>query len=232
MISNKRWTSPALLQLVLVTSMAVDGQSAVPRKPVDTIDVAEAIMVTVELDFGSLVPGIGDAIKEIERRSIPGDGRGRTFAILDAYGEATADGKLHLSMHVSTEKPGEAMLIFRRTGEVLWHGRIVQGAKPGGRPQNLGIFIEQDGGRTVTVDGSTKPKSILDASIQGSSMKVRDLWPEGAERSVSFLYSTCGCPVKAPMRRAGERILRIGESPVMFPDDPEVMSVLGGLLGW
>src|SRR5689334_15828771 len=69
-----------------------------------TMEVAQAVMVTVELDFGPKVPSIADALKEIERRSEPEDGRGRTFAILDGYGEPTADGKkLHLSMHVSSE---------------------------------------------------------------------------------------------------------------------------------
>ncbi|MGF2076130.1 hypothetical protein, partial [Enterococcus casseliflavus] len=71
-----------------------------------TMEVAQAIMVTVELDFGPKPPSIAEALKDIERRYEPADGRGRTFAILDAYGEPIADGKLHMSMHVSSEKPG------------------------------------------------------------------------------------------------------------------------------
>ena len=47
-------------------------------------------MVTVELDFGERIPSIKEALKEIERRYEPESGRGRTFAILDAYGESTA----------------------------------------------------------------------------------------------------------------------------------------------
>ena len=40
-------------------------------------------------------------------------------AILDAYGEPTAAGKLHISMHVSSEKTGRGALVFRRTGKRL-----------------------------------------------------------------------------------------------------------------
>src|SRR5947209_2639206 len=50
-----------------------------------------AVMVTVELDFGPVVPSIAEALSQVERRYTPSDGRGRTFAILDAYGEPTAD---------------------------------------------------------------------------------------------------------------------------------------------
>src|SRR5688572_21752715 len=91
----------------------------------NTMDVAKAVMVTVDLDYGPTVPTIAQALNDIERRHQPADGTGRTFAILDAYGETTADGKLHLSMHVSSEKPGTGSLVFRRTGQVLWRTRIV-----------------------------------------------------------------------------------------------------------
>jgi hypothetical protein len=42
-------------------------------------------------------PSIAEALTQIERRYQPDDGQGRTFAALDAYGEATPDGKLHMS---------------------------------------------------------------------------------------------------------------------------------------
>jgi hypothetical protein len=69
------------------------------------MEVAQAVMVTAELDFSNKPPTIAQALLEIERHYEPADGRGRTFAILDAYGEPTTDGKLHISLHVSTEKP-------------------------------------------------------------------------------------------------------------------------------
>src|SRR5262245_39723560 len=61
-----------------------------------TMETAQAVMVTVELDFGPRIPTIAEALKEIDRKYQPDDGRGRTFAILDAYGEPTPDGKLHM----------------------------------------------------------------------------------------------------------------------------------------
>src|SRR5882672_8799950 len=43
-------------------------------------EVAQAIMVTVELDFGGKIPSIKEALSDIERRHEPEDRRGRTFA--------------------------------------------------------------------------------------------------------------------------------------------------------
>src|ERR1043166_3801967 len=59
------------------------------------LEINQAVMVTVELDFGRRPPGIAEALRDIERRYRPDDGIGRTFAILDAYGETTSEGKLH-----------------------------------------------------------------------------------------------------------------------------------------
>src|SRR5213593_4113281 len=79
---------------------------AVRRARPDTsnLQVNEAVMVTVELDFGPNIPSVAEALRQMERHYQPADGKGRTFAILDAYGEPTPDHKLHMSMHVSTEK--------------------------------------------------------------------------------------------------------------------------------
>jgi hypothetical protein len=198
----------------------------------DTIDVAQAVVVTVELDFGPKLPNIANALKQIERRYVPDDGQGRTFAILDAYGQPTQDGKLHISMHVSLEKPGLGVLVFRRTGDTLWASRIVQGSKQGGRPKNLGIFIDDGRKNLLTVNGSDNPKSILDARIQEHPLQVRDVWLNGTEREMTFLYSACGCPVKVMARRIEERIVRTSDMPVIFPDDPAVAKVIKQLLGW
>ena len=44
------------------------------------MDVAKAVMVTAELDFGPKVPSIAEALNQIERRYKPDDGQGRTAA--------------------------------------------------------------------------------------------------------------------------------------------------------
>jgi hypothetical protein len=195
------------------------------------MDVAKAVMVTVELDFGPRVPSIAEALREIERRYVPDDGAGRTFAILDAYGEPTPDGKLHMSMHVSSEKPGRGSLIFRRTGQVLWSTKINPTSSP--LPaKNLVIFISDDKGGSFIIDGSNNPASILDAKVRDKGVTVRDFWPEGAEREMTFIYSACGCPVKVMARRAGARTVRSKDTPVIFPDDPGAVVTINKLMGW
>src|SRR5262245_6005006 len=69
------------------TPSAQPGQT-IPLNQQVTMEVAKAVMVTVELDFDKgKVPSIADALKLVERQSKPDDGQGRTFSILDAYGE-------------------------------------------------------------------------------------------------------------------------------------------------
>jgi len=198
------------------------------------MQVNEAVMVTVELDFGPRVPSIAEGLSEIERKHQPDDGTGRVFAILDAYGEPTPDGKkLHLSMHVSSEKPGVGALVFRRTGEVLWQSRIVSGTKTNAfSRKNLAILLADAAGNALMVDGSANPSSILDARLRDGGLAVRDFWPDGAEREVTFLYSACGCPVKVLARRTGQSTSRTKELPVIFPDDPAVVRVIERLMGW
>ncbi len=195
------------------------------------MEVAKAVMVTAELDFGPKVPSIADALNEIERRYQPDDGQGRTFAVLDAYGEPTPDGKLHISMHVSSEKPGGGQLIFKRTGEVLWRGKINSTSQPI-QPKNLTILLDNDKGTTLTVDGSNNPSSIIDAKVKPGDLPVRDVWPDGQERELTFIYSACGCPVHVLAKRAGDRTLRVKDTPVIFPDDPAVVTVIARLMRW
>jgi hypothetical protein len=209
-----------------------------PQAPVsgstklETMEVARAVMVTVELDFGGKTPSIVDALTEIDRRYQPSDGSGRTFAILDAYGEPTPDGKLHMSMHVSSEKPGIGSLVFRRTGQVLWESRITPSSEPRNWNRGLTISIDNGKGGGQMIDGSNNPVSILDARVRDLGVPVRDFWPDGAEREVTFVYSACGCPVKVMARRAGERTVRTKELPVIFPDDPGAVSTISRLMGW
>jgi len=198
------------------------------------LEVNKAVMVTQELDFGPKVPTIAEALREIERRSQPDDGQGRTFAILDAYGEPTPDGKkLHISMHVSTEKPGVGALVFRRTGEVLWKNRIVASTNVTQfSGKNLLILLDDGNGRSVTIDGSRNPATILDAMVKEAGVPVNVFWPDNAEREMTFIYSACGCPVKAKVKRVGNTTVRTTDLPVMFPDDPPAMVVINRLMGW
>jgi len=213
-----------------------DGaKTSAPAAPLSTIEVNQAIMVTVELDFGGPPPTIAEALNSIERRHQADTGGGRVFAILDAYGEPTPDGKkLHMSMHVSTEKPGVGSLLFKRTGETLWTSRVVASTNAHSSPSGDGllIYLNDGSGKTLTVDGSKSPASILDAGIKEAGQPVRDFWQDGAEHEMTFIYSACGCPVKVMCRRVGERTVRTKDMPVIFPDDPAVVGVITKLMGW
>ena len=231
--------------LLVVAWLAISacGQQGPPPKPapphpvesLPTLEVAQAMMVTVELDFGAKPPSIAQALREIERRYEPDDGKGRTFAIIEAYGEPTTDGKLHISMHVSAEKPGLGALVFRRTGESLWKTRIVPATHP---PESsfagkqLFIMLDDEKGKSFLLDGSKGANSILDVVIRDTGMPVLDFWPEGAERQVTFFHSACGCPVKVLARRVKDKTVRTKELPVIFPDDPEVVATISRLMGW
>jgi hypothetical protein len=209
---------------------SIQGVSALP-----TNEVGKALMVTVELDFGPATPSIAEALKFIERRYEPDDKVGRTFAILDAYGEATSSGKLHISMHVSLEKPGIGSLVFNKTGEVLWKSRIVMGEHSEVVPLNkrtLLILVDDGTGKSLTIDGSNNPATILDANIKELSVPLSSVWADGTDREFTYLYSACGCPVKAMVRRTAAKTIRAKELPVMFPDDPGALAVIKHLMTW
>ena len=160
--TNRSASVPKTLPPVPTAPTATPAPDATPASELVTMDVAKAVMVTAELDFGTKqIPSIADALTQIERRYQPDDGQGRTFAVLDAYGESTPEGKLHISMHVSSEKPGGGQLIFKRTGEVLWRGKInpIQHPLP---PKNLTILMDSGKGTTYTIDGSSNPASIIE----------------------------------------------------------------------
>jgi hypothetical protein len=215
-------------------NQALTGSPAAPTN-LPTTEVNQALMVTVELDFGPKVPSIAEALHEIERRHQSESGGGRVFAILSAYGEPTPDGKkLHMSMHVSTEKPGIGSLVFKRTGEVLWSSRIVPSTNAPSRFSGtaLTIFVDDGSGKLFTVDGSQNPASILEAFIKEVGQPISEWWPDGAEREVTFIYSACGCLVKVMCRRTGDRTVRTKELPVIFPDDPSVVTLITQLMRW
>src|SRR5258705_4948097 len=206
-----------------------------------TMEINQAVMVTLDLDFGGgQLPTIAEALQQIERRYAPSEGTGRTFAILDAYGEPTPENKLRISMHVSSEKVGGGSLVFRRTGETVWRGQFTApgaGKKtPTTGGQNLMIFVNRGPGYVpaslFTIDGSSNPLSVLDATVKELGQPLKDVWPDGEEREVTFLYSSCGCPVKVMSRREGDRTRRTKDLPVIFPDDPTVVTVITALMRW
>lgn len=207
------------------------AEQTTPSSELVTMDVAKAVMVTADLDLGTKTPTIAEALTQIERRYQPDDGQGRTFAVLDAYGEPAPDGKLHISMHVSSEKPGGGQLIFKPTGEVLWRGKINPSSQPV-QPKNLTILLDNGKGTTLTVDGSNNPNSIIDARVKPGDLPVRDIWPDGQERELTFIYSACGCPVKVFARRVGDRTMRVSDTPVIFPDDPAAVTLIARLMRW
>lgn len=204
------------------------GLGAEPFK----MKIAQAVMVTVDLDFGGQPPTIAEAMQQIERNHQPDDGQGRTFAILDAYGEPTPAGKLHMSMHVSSEKAGLGTLKFKRTGELLWRARIGQPGEPPAGAKNLMIYLSKGDGTNHVLDGTRGGGSVMDVYLQNSQQRVRDVWPDGAEREVTFVYSACGCPVKVMCRRTGDRTARTSNLPVIFPDDPAAVTMIANLMRW
>jgi hypothetical protein len=212
------------------------AKSSATNAELPMMEISQAVMVTVELDFGPKIPSIEEALRQVERRYEPADGAGRTFAILDAYGEPTPDHKkLHMSMHVSSEKPGTGALVFRPTGEVLWKSKIIMGNQKDVPPlskRNLLILVDNGAGKTFTIDGSNNPATILDANVKELGIPLNAFWPDQTEREFTYIYSACGCPVKAMVRRVGDRTVRAKELPVMFPDDPAVMGVIRKLMGW
>ena len=242
----KRWLAPLAIVVMLGAAATIffygdkligkNSQSATAepdmglKEPIK-MNIAQAVMVTVDLDFGRPAT-IAEAIQQVERSYQPDDGVGRTFAVLDAYGEMTPEGKLHMSMHVSSEKPGFGALKFKRTGETLWRGRF---GNPGDQPagvKSLTIMMANGSGGNYVLDGGRGGSSALDVFLQNSQQKLRDVWPDGEEREFTFIYSACGCPVKAMVKRVGERTQRTSDLPVIFPDDPAAVQTIAGLMKW
>jgi hypothetical protein len=206
------------------------------------MNINTSVMVTVELDFGGPPPKVAAAMQEIERRSQADDGQGRTFAVLDADGWPTPQGRLHIQMHLSSEKPGFAWLVFKRTGEVMWRAKINPSSMAPGK-KNLTIFVDNGKGSTWLIDGSNNPATILAANVKELSKPLQEVWPDATEREFTYTYSACGCPVKAMVKRQGDRTVRVpskrldgstrdADLPVLFPDDPDAVVVISRLMRW
>jgi hypothetical protein len=230
--------------LTAVIIMAIDGPAAnaadepvaKPSPELFTMETAQAVMVTVELDIDKAGRTIAEAISKIERRQKADGGNGRVFAVLDAYGGPTEDGKkLHISMHVSSERPGLGELVFKPTGEVLWRGKIVPATKPPTSSfagKGLFIMVDDANGKPWVLNGSGNPKTVLDTTVRDLKKPLRDIWQDGDEREVTLIYSACGCPVKVMARRQGDLTVRTKDTPVIFPDDPAVARTINKLMGW
>ena len=179
-----------------------------PASELVTMDVAKAIMVTVELDFGSKVPSIAQALTEVERRYQPDDGQGRTFAVLDAYGEPTPDQQAAYVNAREQRKAGAWLARFQTHGR----GAVAGQNQPDFttvQPKNLTVLMDNGKGTSLTVDGSANPNSIIDARVKPGDMSVRDIWPDGQEREFTFIYSACGCPVHVLAKRMGDKTMRV-----------------------
>lgn len=255
---GRKWLAPAAIVLMLAAAAAiffygqsrknraqknaatgssstpVSAQTSTPAQPeLVRMKIAQAVRVTAELDFGGRAPTVAEAIQEIERGYAPDDGAGRTFSILDAFGEPTPDGKLlRISMHVSGEKSGTGHLRFKRTGKLLWQARIGNPGEPPAKQKNLKISLANGAGGNYVLDGGRGGDSVLNIYLQNSTQSVRDVWPDGAEREVTFVYSACGCPVKVMARRVGEKTVRTKDLPVIFPDDPTAVTTISRLMKW
>ena len=232
-------TAPATGSLPATQPATPAGAPGAPA--METMEVAKAVVFTTEIYYGEKIPTVAQAVSQIERRSKPDDGNGRTFAILDADGWPTGDGKLHIQMHISSEKPGIGSLVYRPTGEVLWNARIVGAPAPA--LKELKVLVDDGAGKTLTVDGSTNPPSVLEATVKETGQPVAQIWPDGQERELTFIFSACGCPVKVMARREGNRTVRVASKrldgsartpdlPVMFPDDPAAVSTISRLMRW
>jgi len=237
-------TSSAPENNVVFLSHATNAATAAAPPPpspgsattaVPTMEAAQSVVVTHDLDYGAARPSLAEIMKDIDRRHQADDGFGRTFAILEAFnGEVQPDGKIRVSLRISTEKPGAGEIVFRRTGGSLWKIRVTPATqKPALTGGALTLFFDDGAGKSFTVDGSTGPASIFAAILKESGQPVAEVWPEGAERELTFIYSACGCPVKVSCRRMGERTVRTKElSQVIFPDDPAAVQVIQRLMGW
>ena len=118
---------------------------------------------------------------------------------------------------------------------MLWRSKIILGSHseaPALEKRSLLILVDDGTGKSLTIDGSNNPVTILDASIKELGVPLSSIWSDGTEREFTLLYSACGCPVKAMVRRVGNKTVRAKELPVMFPDDPAALSVISRLMTW
>ncbi len=207
-----------------------------PGAKPDSMMLQESVMVTIEENFGPAVKSIADALTHIERKYQPFDGQGRTFAILDAFGNKMPDGRMHISMHISSEKAGGAQLVLASTGKVLWNSKIypkADGTKVAAQKQ-LNIYIERENEKDkfYTIDGSGNPANIFSCKLNETKASVNDYWKNNTVKEFIFIYSACGCPVHVKFLRKGNTSVYQSGDNVIFPDDSGVLSMIHKLMAW
>lgn len=226
---------PAVSAAGAATNAFLEPSAPADPNTVPAMEVAQSVVVTQDLDFGPQPPTLAEAVQQIERRPQPAEGGGRTFAILEAFnGAIQPDGKMRVSLRISTEKPGVGEIVFKRNGQSLWKNRITPAShKPSFTGGALTILFETAEGKSFTVDGSTNPSSILEAMLKEPGVSVSQAWPDGEVRDLAFIYSACGCPIHVKCKRVGDRTVRTeAATQVIFPDDPAAMQIISRLMGW
>ncbi|CAN5572645.1 hypothetical protein BH11BAC1_BH11BAC1_21030 [soil metagenome] len=226
------FTASCLLFLVFSNT----SYSQIKAAKADSMMLQESVMVTVEENFGPGANNIAGALAMIERKYQPFDNQGRTFAILDAYGYKMSDGRMHISMHISSEKAGGAQLLLTSSGKVLWNCKIYpkkDGTKTAGN-KSLNIYIERENEKDkfYTVDGSGNPASIFNCKWNETKASLNDYWKDNTIKEFIFIYSACGCPVHVKFLRKGNKTLFQSGDNVIFPDDSGVLTVIHHLMGW
>jgi hypothetical protein len=199
------------------------------------MEANQSVVVVKDLGFGRKPPMLDDVLRDLERRSQPEDGLGRTFAVIEAFTQSDlATSNLNICLRISSEKPGTGEVVFRRTGQSLWKSRITpETHKSGFAAGSLTILFEAGDGKSFTVDGSLNPPSILDAMLKEAGVPVAQAWPDGEVRDLAFIYSACGCPIHVKCRRTGDRTIRTEQATqVIFPDDPAAVQVISRLMRW
>jgi len=225
--------SQVVLHLILIASPLFLVAQSVKQ---DSMMLQESVMVTIEENFGPEVKTIAEALSKIERKYQPFDKQGRTFAILDAFGNKMSDGRMHISMHISSEKAGGAQLALKTTGKIIWDCRIYpkkDGTKIAGEKQFM-IYIERENEKDkyYTVDGSGNPASIFDCKLDETKQPLNDYWKNNTVKEFIFVYSACGCPVHVKFLRMGFTSIYQGGDTVIFPDDPGVLAVIRRLMAF
>ena len=223
------------IRILIALFVCVNFNAVAAGIKADSMEIEESVMVTIEENFGPGVSTIAEAINLIERKYQPFDNAGRTFAILDAYGNKMADGRMHVSMHISSEKVGAGQLILKTSKKVVWNCKFIpkkDGKKVSGN-KALTIYMEQDGenkGKFFTADGSANPSDIFVCKIKETGKSIDETWKDGSVKEFIFIYSACGCPVHAKFIRNGKRTYIQNNDSVIFPDDPGLITILHNLM--
>ncbi len=90
----------------------------------EALYIEEQTIAEITENFGATVKTVEQALSLLTREYVPFDGRGRTFAIIEATGHSLPNGKMQLTLRISTEKAGKGRLILKTTKKILWDATI------------------------------------------------------------------------------------------------------------